>query len=1409
MEYDIKFVIDGEVKDLKSKIRSTGADVGGMQKALADFTKAINKSAEKYPEHFKGAAKYAKDLNAYLDKISKQKTPYSLSQQKNIAAGFNQLTDMTTKAGRAASAQPEIDRKAAIKAARDEERAVSRLAKAQEVAASKHLSNLIRTRYALYDVANESRRVGLVTVGVGLAAVKLGADFEAAFADVKRTTGATGTELENLRTSLVEISQTTPVSFKDITAIATLGAQMGIGAGSIDEFSSTVSQFATVTSVSADTAATSFGRIGELLNVSASGYERLASSVLYAGRNSLATEEQILTLTTQIAASSQQAGFAADEVIGLATALASLGIAPEQARGVILRLFSDFDKVISENGQQLKDYAALMGMTSEAVANMWKTDAPAFFVQFTKALGSTASSAEDMNGILSALGIVETREVNVLQRLAGNHDLLVKSMEDAGMAYSENTDLSDQSAQKMETLSAKIQKLINNITAFGAAIGENLGTFLKPLVDLMSMLTKMLTSSPIARVLTTIGIVLSVGTGIFLLYKAAIAQSIASLFAFKTTMQGLAADFNITAINLRTLRAAMLEVGVSAGVMSTGFAKAKIGMAGMVANTRAMASSLMIAVPQMVAISAAMGIAAIASKSFHDQNAATTKSINELSDAGKELSKIDFFKERTGADRKLGLNNFTGELTDFQVALKDTKAISNEVAHGLMTVFGQGDFSNISVAKGHFEEMDNALTEMASNGQMELAAQRYHEIAVEAGKVGFTSAEVAKIMPNFYAAITSGTNSLIGLSDAQVAAADSGTDLSSVIKDRLIESMIGGATQQASFANAIEEFSTSLVESKGNISAWSVSSRKALSSFTSLINEIAAMSGNDMSKAIMMTAAAISQIESAGGNASAQVQGLVVRLNSMYGLNLNGATITSIAQLQALIASTGGVAAATRAEIQLLLSGGGYADIMKKAFEQAKKSITSSGAAAKKVVRTINDYASDLKSLFSDIFDRAFSLTDATDGLESGWIGVKSRVEDAKQSVIDLKQELEDMSAEKGILQYQLGVADKYGDTLRAAKIRAQILKLDKQMISKEEEKAKAQEASTLTLTGSTEAAIENKKAIREQVQAAGELIAAYAATVQANGKLPTKSDIANFTADVVKKFTDQATAIGFSADELKTYTTIISGFGRAAASVEKPNVEVTLNPVTTAIKAYLAEKKESSVSLKPTYDTSAFDAMMAALQAQAKRNPITLDFQAGTLPGTLAGNAPNSIGPTLGNYSFTPTATATIRATLASYEKALAAAKVSKTNATRAGNAGGVIIAQKTIDSMTKKIAALKSQYQFASGGYVSGPGSSTSDSIAASLSNGEFVMNAEATKFFGVDFMNSLNNMRPTTAVARSTRGSTNGTGSGVVSLSPEDRALLRAAVDRPISLYTENQKIASSANAGNVLLAQRGMN
>jgi hypothetical protein len=49
--------------------------------------------------------------------------------------------------------------------------------------------------------------------------------------------------------------------------------------------------------------------------------------------------------------------------------------------------------------------------------------------------------------------------------------------------------------------------------------------------------------------------------------------------------------------------------------------------------------------------------------------------------------------------------------------------------------------------------------------------------------------------------------------------------------------------------------------------------------------------------------------------------------------------------------------------------------------------------------------------------------------------------------------------------------------------------------------------------------------------------------------------------------------------------------------------------------------------------------------------------------------------------------------------------------------------------------------QVEKADGGYISGPGTGTSDSIPAMLSNGEYVINASAVKAYGPQLMNSIN--------------------------------------------------------------------
>src|SRR5690606_16453114 len=168
---------------------------------------------------------------------------------------------------------------------------------------------------------------------------------------------------------------------------ATLGNQLGISAGDIAQFTETVSKFSTVTGLTAEASAQAFGSLGQLLSVQASEYENLGSSIALVGRRSVATEQEIVSMTTRLAASASNAGFTAQQVVALSGAFASLRIAPERAQGVMEIYFKKLNTAISEGGAQLHSFAKVAGVSAGEVENLVRTNPVAFFERLATGLG--------------------------------------------------------------------------------------------------------------------------------------------------------------------------------------------------------------------------------------------------------------------------------------------------------------------------------------------------------------------------------------------------------------------------------------------------------------------------------------------------------------------------------------------------------------------------------------------------------------------------------------------------------------------------------------------------------------------------------------------------------------------------------------------------------------------------------------------------------------------------------------------------------------------------------------------------------------------------------------------------------------------------------------------------------------
>ncbi|MCK9599197.1 MAG: phage tail tape measure protein, partial [Sphaerochaeta sp.] len=299
--------------------------------------------------------------------------------------------------------------------------------------------NLPRLRYALYDVSTTLAIAGAAMLGLGAASLGTAIKMDREFADVVRTTGTyldeTGLATARLRNSFDDLFASLPASWSELTEIGTLAGQLNIASEDVAEFTKLVTMFAATTDVSVEQSATAFGRLAELLDVPADQYENLGSSILAVGVNSIATETEIVSLSTQIASIGNFAGFSADEVFGLSAALASLGTKPELARGTITRLFTNIANAIGTGGERLELFGRVSGMTAEQFAQAWEDDAGGALQAFIAGLGRVEISGGNVIETLRALGIASVRDVPTILKLAQNHELLAEQMQIAADGF--------------------------------------------------------------------------------------------------------------------------------------------------------------------------------------------------------------------------------------------------------------------------------------------------------------------------------------------------------------------------------------------------------------------------------------------------------------------------------------------------------------------------------------------------------------------------------------------------------------------------------------------------------------------------------------------------------------------------------------------------------------------------------------------------------------------------------------------------------------------------------------------------------------------------------------------------------------------------------------------------------------
>lgn len=582
--------------------------------------------------------------------------------------------------------------------------------------------SLSTARYALYDVSATLGVVGLGLLAFGAATYKTSINMERDFQAIVRTTGAVGPQIDYLRDQFVALSQDIPVSFADLTDIGALGGQLGVAGKDLAKFTETVAQFSATTDVTVEASATAFGRLDSLLPDVAGNYEALGSSILKVGVNSVATESGIINTAQQIASMAQIAKISAPDIIGLAGALASLGIPPELSRSVITSTFTKIVSAVNEGGEAAAKFGAVTKMSGEEFQKAWGKDSIGTFQKLLQGI----NESDNAIGTLDGLGLASQRLTPTLLKLAQNGDLLASTLRDGNSGFQDQGELQRQFNIIAGTTSAKLQVLVQNFQALLFEIGQGGGVFgglIDGLTDVLKVATD-LAGNPVTNFMLQFGVISASLVGVLALVLAGVARTAAGIIALGQAFGVTTIASNGSRLSMSATTAAMLEAGGAARVAAIG--------------VRVLGTALKL----LTLVGAAVAIGeignALVSSGLEASGAAISVddlavSLSKAKDIGKEL------------DSQLGRNgNVFAQFDDLddKMIKEKLKTISG-AANDFEKEWTVGWDNNALRVKQNTDKIDDALTQMVAAGNIEGA-----QAAVDAfGKQwNLTGAEVSKIL---------------------------------------------------------------------------------------------------------------------------------------------------------------------------------------------------------------------------------------------------------------------------------------------------------------------------------------------------------------------------------------------------------------------------------------------------------------------------------------------------------------------------------------------------------------------------------------------------------------------------------------------------------------------------------------
>ena len=492
---------------------------------LKTYLKGVDNSLKAMENNFKGAGKNVSNLKSLLSQTGSALSSY----QKVLSSQSERYNQLKASIGDVSTATAEQKQKL-VEASASMTATAAKVAELQnryeQLASSMRRAYIDDSAFTKFgkgaqEVGNKINQVGQTISGFGSAltkgvtapivagaslAVKAAIDYESAFAGVKKTVDETASvSYQKLSDGIRQMAKELPASAVQIANVAEVAGQLGIKAEDILTFSRTMIDMGESTNLSAEEAATAIAKIANILGLTSDEYGRFGASVVDLGNNFATTEKDIVEMTNRLAAGGKLAGLTAPEILGLATAMSSVGIEAEAGGTAMTQTLTAIGNAVSLTTKDSADDLALIakvaGTTSEEFQKAWKEKPAEALQAFIKGLNTAREQGANMDAILMKLGMTGVRQGNMLKSLALSSDKMSAAVERSNQAWKDNTALTNEANKRYETTESQLKMFRNQVTdlaiEFGGplikALREGLNAA-KPWIENLSELAKKFSS---------------------------------------------------------------------------------------------------------------------------------------------------------------------------------------------------------------------------------------------------------------------------------------------------------------------------------------------------------------------------------------------------------------------------------------------------------------------------------------------------------------------------------------------------------------------------------------------------------------------------------------------------------------------------------------------------------------------------------------------------------------------------------------------------------------------------------------------------------------------------------------------------------------------------------------------------